>query len=252
MGLLWTFMRYSRPYSFFGGVMESVAVILLCFRRTATLGALTTVAVMTNVAMMNLAYDVQVKLYACMIVASAGVLVLYDAPRILAVFLTDRAVLPARQPTLLEGRLPPAIRWTVKILLVGSVAASSVAAFEPESSRSPATALESGAWGVTSFTTSAPDTHPKWRRIIVDDGLVAFRLDNDTLLVCRRTPEVKASTLELACGPQTAELQWTLVGTELRLNGTFNGATTSASARRLDGRDYPLMRGGFHVIYDRR
>jgi hypothetical protein len=27
---------------------------------------------------------------------------------------------------------------------------------------------------------------------------------------------------------------------------------TSITARRLDGRDYPLMGGGFHVISDRR
>ncbi len=57
MRLLWTFMQYSRPYSFFGGVMECLAIVLLCFRRTATLGALVTMAVMTNVALMNLAYD---------------------------------------------------------------------------------------------------------------------------------------------------------------------------------------------------
>src|SRR6185369_3945460 len=45
MSLLWTFMQYSRPYAIFGGVMELSAVLLLCFRRTATLGALTGLAV---------------------------------------------------------------------------------------------------------------------------------------------------------------------------------------------------------------
>jgi hypothetical protein len=48
MGLLWSFMMYSRPYAFFGGVMELAAVALLCFRRTATLGALLCLAVMTR------------------------------------------------------------------------------------------------------------------------------------------------------------------------------------------------------------
>ena len=72
MSLLWTFMQYSRPYAFFGGAMEMLAVVLLCFRRTATLGALVCLAVMTNVALLNLAYGVPVKLYSIMIVASAG------------------------------------------------------------------------------------------------------------------------------------------------------------------------------------
>src|SRR5690348_18320881 len=122
-------MRYSWPYSLFAGVMESVAIVLLCFRRTATLGALTTVAVMTNVALMNIAYDVQVKLYAVMLVVSAAVLVAYDTPRLVAMFVTNRAIAPARQPTLFEGRLPAALRWTLKVLLVGSVVVSSVSEF---------------------------------------------------------------------------------------------------------------------------
>src|SRR5579862_4652722 len=119
MGLLWNFMQYSRPYSFFGGVMESAAILLLCVRRTATLGALTTMAVMTNVTLMNFAYDVQVKLYATMIVVSAGVLVLYDARRLFAVFVTNQAVSPAVQPTIFERSMPSWLRWAIKILLVG-------------------------------------------------------------------------------------------------------------------------------------
>jgi hypothetical protein len=257
MRLLWTFMEYSRPYSFFGGVMESVAIVLLCFRRTATLGALITVAVMTNVALMNIAYDVQVKLYALMIVLSAGVLVLYDTPRLLAVFVTNQGVRPASQPTLFEGRLPEPLRWTLKLLLVGSVTASSVAAFQSESPTrvAPGTGV-SGAWGVTSFTRDADATDATtgstWRRIIVDDGSIAVRLDNDLMMRCRRTA-ADPSTIAFACARgRNGEMRWTLAGTELHLDGTFAGAKMRLSARRLDEKDYPLMRGGFHVIYDRQ
>jgi hypothetical protein len=257
MGLLWTFMRYSRPYSFFGGLMECAAIVLLCFRRTATLGALTTVVVMTNVALMNLAYDVQVKLYALMIVASAGVLVLYDARRLLAVFVTNQGVRPATQPTLFEGRLPGSLRWAIKLLLIGSVTASSVAAFQSESPtpRAPLTGI-SGAWGVTSFTRDADATDatagPTWRRIIVADGSIAVRLNNDAMMRCRRTTTADASTIAFACAKGlSGEMRWTLAGTQLHLDGTFAGVKTSVSARRLDEKDYPLMRGGFHVIYDR-
>ncbi len=258
MGLLWTFMRYSRPYSFFGGLMECVAIVLLCFRRTATLGALTTVVVMTNVSLMNLAYDVQVKLYALMIVASAGVLVLYDVRRLLAVFVTNQSVRPATQPTLLEGRMPGSVRWVIKILLIGSVTASSVAAFESESpTRGAPLPGVSGAWGVTSFTRDADATDatagPTWRRLIVDEGSIAVRLDNDAMLRCRRTTTADASTIAFACAQgRSGELRWTVAGTQLHLDGLFAGMKMRVSARRLDDTDYPLMRGGFHVIYDRR
>jgi hypothetical protein len=258
MGLLWTFMQYSRPYSFFGGLMESLAVVLLCVRRTATLGALITMAVMTNVALMNIAYDVQVKLYATMLVVSANVLVLYDARRLVAVFVTNQRVAPGAQPTLFQGRLPESLRWALKVVLVGSVAVSSVAAFRSEAPTSATSAAgPSGAWGVMSFARNAgggpPTATPAWRRLIVDDNSLAVRLDNDTLMRCRRTPAAEASTIAFACARgRTGVLRWTLAGTQMQLEGTFEGANLTVTARRLDERDYPLMRGGFHVIYDRR
>ena len=252
MGLLWTFMRYSRPYSLFGGIMESVAIVLLCFRRTATLGALTTMAVMTNVALMNLAYDVQVKLYAVMLVASAAVLALYDAPRLLRVFVTNKDVPPARQPTLFEGRLPESLRWGIKIVLVGSVVVSSVSEFKTLMAPTPAMAAVSGAWGVTSFSLDRPHAHA-WRRIIVDQGRLVVRLDDDSLMYCRLTDTAHAAALQFICGRDRAgRLTWTQAATDWRLDGTFDGGTLNATARKLDDRDYPLMRGGFHVIYDRR
>jgi len=135
MSLLWTFMQYSRPYAIFGGVMELVAVLLLCFRRTATLGALVCLAVMTNVALLNLAYGVPVKLYALMIVASAAVLVGYDGSRLWAFFVRQRAV-PAPGPsTSVFDRIPAAARWSIKLALVGSVALSSVVAMLPSTRR---------------------------------------------------------------------------------------------------------------------
>jgi len=128
MALLWTFMEYSRPYAFFGGLMECVAVLLLCVRRTATLGALVCLAVMTNVALLNYAYGVPVKLYATMVVLSAAVLVLYDAPRLTAVLVTNRPAPAAAPPSAAHERIAAPWRWTIKVALVGSVVVSSVVA----------------------------------------------------------------------------------------------------------------------------
>ncbi len=124
MALLWEFMKYSRPYALFGGLMELLAVGLLCFRRTATLGALVCLVVMTNVALMNWAYGVPVKLYATMLVVSAMVLVLYDLPRLIAVFVTNRPTSPSPMSSPLQDRIPAPFRWTLKIAVVGSVVVS--------------------------------------------------------------------------------------------------------------------------------
>lgn len=63
MGLLWAFMGHSPAYTFFAGAAEVLGGLLLLSRRTALLGALILVAVLTNVWMLNLCYDVPVKLH---------------------------------------------------------------------------------------------------------------------------------------------------------------------------------------------
>jgi hypothetical protein len=63
MGLLWTFMGYSKAYTVFCGICEVTGGFLLFFRRTTVLGGLISLMVMANVAMLNFAYDVPVKLF---------------------------------------------------------------------------------------------------------------------------------------------------------------------------------------------
>ncbi len=59
--LLWAYMGYSRIYTIFTGVGEALGALLLFFRRTTTLGAAILVAVLSNVVLINFAYDVPVK-----------------------------------------------------------------------------------------------------------------------------------------------------------------------------------------------
>ena len=174
----------------------------------------------------------------------------------MGVFVTNHRVAPGSQPTLFAGRLPEPVRWMIKVALVGSVVVSAVVEFQSEA-RTHATPGEfSGAWGVTAFARdpgagTAPAS-PQWRRIIVGEASLVVRLDNDAMMRCRRTPAVDASTMAFACGQgRTGELRWTLAGTRAQLDGTFEGARLTVSARRLDDRDYPLMKGGLHLVYNR-
>jgi uncharacterized membrane protein YphA (DoxX/SURF4 family) len=84
MGLLWTFMSYSRPYTMFAGTLEAIGGTLLLWRRTTAIGALIVVAAMTNVVVLNLCYDVSAKLYSLKILTMAIVIALPSARRIIA------------------------------------------------------------------------------------------------------------------------------------------------------------------------
>jgi hypothetical protein len=94
MGLLWTFMAASPAYTFFSGIAEVVAGLLLIPRRTATLGGLCAFAVMLNIVMLNFCYDVPVKLYSFHLMLMGVLVALPDGARLFGVFLLNRATEP--------------------------------------------------------------------------------------------------------------------------------------------------------------
>ena len=61
-GLLWTSIGASQPYQIFTGAVEAVGGLLLITPRTTTLGALICLASMIQVFVLNLTYDVGVKI----------------------------------------------------------------------------------------------------------------------------------------------------------------------------------------------
>jgi len=245
MSLLWTFMQYSRAYAFFGGLVELAAVVLLCYRPTATLGALICLVAMVNVALLNYAYGVPVKLYATMIVLSAAVLVLYDWRRLFDVFVRNRAVDASRESTVVQDLVPARLRQAIKVVVVGSVMLSSVVAMAPTTRRTPASAVE-GTWSVIAATPSLP-----WRKMTVDVFGVTISTSGDAVLRCRRTGAADTTVLSLQCAEgHGGELRSTREGETLRLEGTFDGAPVSVTATYVDRSSYRLLRTPFRWIFD--
>lgn len=96
MGLLWTFMGFSKGYTVFAGLGEVMGGLLLLFRRTVTLGAILILGVMGNVMAMNFFYDVPVKLLSSHIVLMAAFLLALDAKRLWNVFIVNEPA-PAKE-----------------------------------------------------------------------------------------------------------------------------------------------------------
>lgn len=82
MGLAWTFMGFNPIYTIFTGLLEVVAGLLLIFRPSKTLGAILTVGVMGHVAMMNLCFDIPVKIFSLHLVLMGLILLVADRKRI--------------------------------------------------------------------------------------------------------------------------------------------------------------------------
>lgn len=95
MRLSWIFIGYSEPYQIFSGVAEVMVALLLIWRKTALLGALLAVGVFANVAMLNLSYDIPVKIFSINLFIASIFLVWQEKERLLAFFIQNKTVLPS-------------------------------------------------------------------------------------------------------------------------------------------------------------
>lgn len=92
MGILWTFMGSSQGYNTFTGSAEMLGGILLALPQTTMLGSLVCIGVLSNVVMLNLCYDVPVKLLSSQLLFMAIFLAAPDLKRLANIFILNRSV----------------------------------------------------------------------------------------------------------------------------------------------------------------
>jgi hypothetical protein len=105
MTLLWTSIGAAPVYEQFAGVAEVVGGLLLLAPRTTALGALVCAGVLANVVMMNVGYDVYVKIESTHLLVLSLFLVLPSSRRLVNALVLGRAV-PA-----LDVQPPWPARW---------------------------------------------------------------------------------------------------------------------------------------------
>ncbi len=124
MGLLWSFMGASRPYTFFAGMGEVTGGLLLLFRRTTLLGAMVTFGVMLNVVLLNFSYDVPVKQYSAHLAFAAILILIPDWRRFARLLLLQQASgAPSRVRAFSAARFawPRRIAKVALVLMIGVV-----------------------------------------------------------------------------------------------------------------------------------
>jgi uncharacterized membrane protein YphA (DoxX/SURF4 family) len=104
MGLLWTFMGSSPSYTIFTGFVELLGGVLLILPRTAMLGAVVSFAATAQVFVLNMCYDVPVKLLSFHLMLMSVFLLLPHTQRIANLFLFNRGVPPAETRPLFERK----------------------------------------------------------------------------------------------------------------------------------------------------
>jgi hypothetical protein len=264
-GVLWSFMGYSIPYQMFSGAAEVLAAILLLPRRTVTLGALISVAVLSNVVLLNFSYDVGVKLFSTNLLLAAIFLVLPDLSKLVGFFVLNQAVEPptASGPAR-TGRWLTAGSVAFKVLLAVFVYRTIVGAyaeFRLQASIPDRTPLY-GIYDVESFERNGTVLPPlltdrvRWKRIVMETPqVVQVQLMDDSFEMYRAAHDSKAGRITLSKGSGKGAayvLEYTRVEADrLRIFGRADNDVLNMMIRRVDLDKFLLRSWGFHWIQER-
>lgn len=192
MRLAWFFIGYSQPYEVFSGVMECVAGALLIFRRTSTLGALVAAGVFLNVAMMNLAYNIPVKLFSMHLFVFSCILLFTDAQRLLRFFVLNQPTEPLPPAYVFSQKWMQTSRILLKVAFIGLFIvfpfySSYQSSLYPFNYSPPKEVLTTGVFDVASFETSgrmAADSL-RWKDVIFEKNNSGSIQTTDTLFRIR-------------------------------------------------------------------
>jgi hypothetical protein len=258
MGFLWTFMGASPAYEIFAGTAELLAALLLIARRTALLGALVTIGVMSNVVALNLFFDASIKTYSSHLLLMAIFLAAPDARKLADFFL----------------RRPPEPLFAARSARVGSLVAGALLValfvytgldetltFYRETIRTDKRSPLRGVWNVDALDVDGVARPPlvtdaaRWRRVVFDfKGRSSIFLMNDERNLYRTKLDEKKRTIDFVnrFDPQDV-FRLTYARPDratLRLDGTVAGHALHAVCK-LEEKQFLLTSRGFHWINER-
>lgn len=119
--LYWSVMGTSRTYSVFLGSVEALAALLLLWRKTSLFGALLAAGVLVNVLMVNIGFEITVKIFSALLLLLSMIIIIAQRGRFKALLLMKQSVaLPAAADSRIKFRV---VFKIVAILLLFSDAA---------------------------------------------------------------------------------------------------------------------------------
>ena len=259
MGVLWSSVGSSPPYEIFAGCAEILAGILLCSSRTTTFGALICLADMIEVFVLNMTYDVPVKLFAFHLIVMSALLLAPEFSRIAGFFFLDRAVERSRQPRLFSSLRANRIALFAQaafgfLLLAANLWSAREAWFKYGGGQA-----KSPLYGIWDVTLSLVDGQPRaplladWRRVIFDyPGETRLQRMDSSFTSYASTIDAKAGTLKLTRkGASDSTLSFQRPSKEtLVLDGRTDNHQVHLQLHLFDRSKLVLVNRGFHWIQE--
>ncbi len=266
MGLLWTFMGFSRVYTLFAGLAEMVGGILLISRRTTILGALLSIGVLANVVLLNFCYDVPVKQFSAHLLAMAVLLTLPDLRRLANFFLFNRQVEPMEiRPLFQRAGLNRAALILRTVFIAGFSIYMLYGSYkiDVENSDFASKTPFYGIWEVEEYTVNGQVRPPlltdasRWRWLVFDKpgylGVHTMRQERPHYYALELVSDRKQLVLTDAKDPKSRSVlsYQQPVPELLSVAGEIDGQKITARLHRVDASKFQLLSRGFHWISER-
>jgi hypothetical protein len=214
------FIGYSFPYQMFSGVLETTAGLLLLNRRTVTLGLFVSTGVFINVFMMNMAYDIPVKLFSGHLLLISAFLLIYESRRLIDFFILNRV---AEADNSFKVEITKKwMRWTRIGFKLAFIAIAFVMPiiegydrYQQTINQPDIKPIRSGFYDVDLFVLNGKDTIPalvsdtiRWQDVVFDKGGLGSIKTSDTIFRQRYrrgyfnyTPDTTNNTLGIKYFP---------------------------------------------------
>lgn len=261
MHLVWTFMGTSAAYTIFAGFCETLAGALLLFRRTRTVGAMMSLGVMTNVFLLNMSYDIPVKLFSFQLVVISGYILAQEWQRLFTFFFTDSTTLPLKAPGVVNTVKAKRILIVAQTVLVALIIISQIMlavdgrkTYGVEREKS----VLYGIYNVESYVRdgkTVPDllSNPeRWKRLIFDHPEYAVvTMMDDRELYLQAAIDTSSQTI-LITNPyrNLTNQKFTYESTDssMVLNGAMGNDTLNIRLQQYDLSRFGLLNRGFHWV----
>ncbi|MEU6586952.1 DoxX family protein [Nocardia sp. NPDC046763] len=264
MGVLWSQVGVSPVYESLLGTAEVLGGLLLLLPRTQLAGVLLSLVSMAQVWVLNMTFDVPVKLLSFHLMLLCLVLLVPELPRLTAL-LTGRAAGPAATPQPFRTRRAVRIAAVAQVLLAVWFSAgdlwNGVRGWNEYGSGSPRSELY-GIWTVTGFDRDGQPVPPlltdqtRWRRLVFDrPELAVVQRTDDELMPFGAQIDSGAHRLVLHSAKETtdvADLTYAQPAPDrLVLTGQLDGHPVTITLDQVDLDRMPLRRSrGLHLIQE--
>jgi len=261
--LQWKFLAFSSAYEIFTGLGELIGALLILWRRTATLGAMILVGVLSVVAMLNFCFGIGVKISSLHYLFITFLILWNDRKRLLNLFILNKSADPLVYTPLIHS-----IFWSrlFSVFLVFLVICRLYQLTDRNNSywKQASNFSNRPLYGTytTEYFIRGVDTMPplqtdsfRWKKITIetmrDVPRMYIHLSTDSMIRSQAKIDTIQKTIHFKLKKDSLKMAWSQPDSNhLFLAGKWKDDSIKVMMKKYDLNNYPLHRAKFQWIFD--